>query len=425
MATYQVKDKEGTTYKVKGPAGATEEQLINAVMAQKSRDKITGIRAELEELRANRFIPEPEEEDTTLIGNILRGVPAGFVQGLEIGAIGLTEPLGEETQQSARDIIRGVADAVKPELANPEEVSAKIAQGIGSFASLAPMLLAGPAAIVAVPAFAAAMGVGEASERARAAGATPEERTKAAALGIFPGLLDVIPFARVSRKFAPALNDVVSKIGPRELSDWKSRIQRAAVTGGIEGAQETAQGLVQNAIEKGVYNPDRAILTREPLEEGGIGLSAGFIIQGLLDAFVGRKRDFDAAPETPEAPEAPEAPAQGELFGPAPIPVAPPRASETLLAEQLRAEEGIPTTEQDRDAVRREAAAINPTVSLTEAEIDAELTRLQTDYTNKKYQRDRAAEYPSMVDQLDDIYHNGIDAWKATIKTTKDKYPKP
>ena len=37
----------------------------------------------------------------------------------------------------------------------------------------------------------------------------------------------------------------------------------------------------------------------------------------------------------------------------------------------------------------------------------------------------RAKEYPSVVDQLDDIYHNGIDAWKATIKTTKDKYPKP
>jgi hypothetical protein len=36
----------------------------------------------------------------------------------------------------------------------------------------------------------------------------------------------------------------------------------------------------------------------------------------------------------------------------------------------------------------------------------------------------RAKEYPSMADQLDDIYHNGIDAWKATIKTIKDKYPK-
>lgn len=61
----------------------------------------------------------------------------------------------------------------------------------------------------------------------------------------------------------------------------------------------------------------------------------------------------------------------------------------------------------------------------TEAELDAEVIRLQADYDSKKYQRDRAAEYPSVVDQLDDIYHNGIDAWKATIKTTKDKYPKP
>ena len=36
----------------------------------------------------------------------------------------------------------------------------------------------------------------------------------------------------------------------------------------------------------------------------------------------------------------------------------------------------------------------------------------------------RKKSYPSWEDQLDDIYHNGIDAWKATIKVTKDKYPK-
>jgi hypothetical protein len=36
----------------------------------------------------------------------------------------------------------------------------------------------------------------------------------------------------------------------------------------------------------------------------------------------------------------------------------------------------------------------------------------------------REQEYPSIPDQLDDIYHNGIDAWKVTIKVTKDKYPK-
>ena len=61
----------------------------------------------------------------------------------------------------------------------------------------------------------------------------------------------------------------------------------------------------------------------------------------------------------------------------------------------------------------------------TEAEIDAELTRLQNQYTANEYQRNRAEEYPSVVDQLDLIYHSGIDAWKAKIKETKDKYPKP
>tara|TARA_R100001443_G_scaffold67790_2_gene76551 strand:+ start:294 stop:569 length:276 start_codon:yes stop_codon:yes gene_type:complete len=60
-------------------------------------------------------------------------------------------------------------------------------------------------------------------------------------------------------------------------------------------------------------------------------------------------------------------------------------------------------------------------VTLEQSKIDAarvELAKLD-------YQQKRADEYPSVVDQLDDIYHNGIDAWKATIKTTKDKYPKP
>ena len=36
----------------------------------------------------------------------------------------------------------------------------------------------------------------------------------------------------------------------------------------------------------------------------------------------------------------------------------------------------------------------------------------------------RVKEYPSIREQLDDIYHNGIDGWKTTIKAIKDKYPK-
>jgi hypothetical protein len=41
------------------------------------------------------------------------------------------------------------------------------------------------------------------------------------------------------------------------------------------------------------------------------------------------------------------------------------------------------------------------------------------------YKRKRAAAYPSIADQLDTIYHNGIDAWKAEIAAVKTEYPKP
>ena len=63
-------------------------------------------------------------------------------------------------------------------------------------------------------------------------------------------------------------------------------------------------------------------------------------------------------------------------------------------------------------------------ITLEQSKIDTARSELNAAYAAVKYQRDRAAEYPSIVDKLDDIYHNGIDDWKATIKTTKDKYPK-
>ena len=65
------------------------------------------------------------------------------------------------------------------------------------------------------------------------------------------------------------------------------------------------------------------------------------------------------------------------------------------------------------------------TAEISKADIATKITELQNVYDGAGLvQRNRAKEYPSIVDQLDDIYHNGIDAWKATIKVTKDKYPK-
>ena len=71
--------------------------------------------------------------------------------------------------------------------------------------------------------------------------------------------------------------------------------------------------------------------------------------------------------------------------------------------------------------VWRDETQTKPTLE----EINAEIARLQADYKAKQYQRDRAKEYPPLADQLDYIYHNGVDAWKKDmIDPVKNKYPK-
>ena len=54
--------------------------------------------------------------------------------------------------------------------------------------------------------------------------------------------------------------------------------------------------------------------------------------------------------------------------------------------------------------------------------IDEALVNAWVDPEAYKYQR--AAEYPAITDQLDTIFHEGLDAWKAEIQAVKDKYPK-
>ena len=63
----------------------------------------------------------------------------------------------------------------------------------------------------------------------------------------------------------------------------------------------------------------------------------------------------------------------------------------------------------------------------TEKECTDGLAALQAawDLENDSYKSQRKAEYPSIEDQLDTIYHSGVAGWKTTIKAIKDKYPKP
>ncbi len=58
-------------------------------------------------------------------------------------------------------------------------------------------------------------------------------------------------------------------------------------------------------------------------------------------------------------------------------------------------------------------------------EINAKYAELIAEYDAKEYARNRKEEYPPMEDQLDYIFHNGVDKWKEDIvQPVKDKYPK-
>ena len=70
----------------------------------------------------------------------------------------------------------------------------------------------------------------------------------------------------------------------------------------------------------------------------------------------------------------------------------------------------------------------NPSVApVTDAEINAEVTRLQVEYDAKEYSRKRAPEYPPIGDQLDALFKAGAFPadMAAKIQAVKDKYPKP
>ena len=71
----------------------------------------------------------------------------------------------------------------------------------------------------------------------------------------------------------------------------------------------------------------------------------------------------------------------------------------------------------------------------TKKEIDDKIAELQADYDAKKYQRDRAADYPDLAEQFDLLWH-AIDGGKFNVKSkdtdfykklkaVKDANPKP
>jgi len=68
------------------------------------------------------------------------------------------------------------------------------------------------------------------------------------------------------------------------------------------------------------------------------------------------------------------------------------------------------------------------TVNMTEAEIsarNADMVASEAESASTMYIHMRQAAYPALEEQLDKIYHEGVDAWKADIQAIKDANPKP
>lgn len=80
------------------------------------------------------------------------------------------------------------------------------------------------------------------------------------------------------------------------------------------------------------------------------------------------------------------------------------------------------TVDANNKIVSEHGAATTETIEV--ATDDSRYVTWTNTLKSQEYIYKRLEEYPSIAEQLDNIYHNGIDKWKETIKAVKDKYPK-
>lgn len=260
-----------------------------------------------------------------------RGIRRGAGGLFETAALGMVTPFEEETEQRLREGIRSLGlswqERYAPAIGREETVGGRLGEAVGSMGAiagsgLAASLLGGPVMGFGVATtLGAAAGAGEASERARAFGATQEERNLAARWGVAPGALEVVPLIRLSRVL--------------ERGGFRERLKRAFLTGGEEGLQEAASSVAQNLIEQNIYNPEQGTFTGTG-EDLGYGFGAGALIQAISDLVIpGRlqRRSVEKRPTDPEL-EATSAPETTPEDTPTPSPddVAPSATTSDDLA---------------------------------------------------------------------------------------------
>lgn len=326
MGIYTLTLRDGSRVEVEAPPNTSPEELARLASAQLAQQSP---RARMEERRAERqrqidadlaaaqeaYVPPPEEPGfLDYLGEIPKGIAAGAVGLGKTAALGAITPLGEETETAAREAImrgtRGIEEYLAPDVGLEESIPRKFSEALGSFVPLAAASLIPGVGLVIAGGAATAAGAGEASERARAAGATEEQRGIAALLGAPVGISEMLPIFRLQKV-----------LGRRTTGELVDRLKRAAAQGGVEGLQEAAANTAQNLIERGVYNPEQGVFA-DTGESFGYGAGVGAFVQGLMDLVLPRSR-ATGAPPPQDLPRLEEGQEQGELFGALPFQTAP------------------------------------------------------------------------------------------------------
>jgi hypothetical protein len=296
MAQYRIATPQGSAV-VEAPEGATKAEVIELYNRTMAYDGTKTARQESAATRGYLDAQAEQARQTALsreagvldyLGEVPKGLIGGAANLVEQGAVGLAALLPE----GAEDVVRGgikavggaVQDYVSPDIGIGDSVPRKLSEGVGSFVGLAGVSMLNPYAGAAL---AVSAGAGEASERARAAGATEDERSLAALWGIIPGALELLPIG-----FLKALG----RDGVRSILNTTARVLSS---GGVEAAQEATTAVIQNLIAQGIYKPDQKLIEGVG-EQAAYGGAVGAIVQGLIELATPRTRG-GASAATPAA----------------------------------------------------------------------------------------------------------------------------
>lgn len=271
------------------------------------------------------------------LGEFPKGIARGAVGGLESAALFATPYLPESVfgvpvRDPYREGLRSLAYSAKPlpDVGMEDTVSGNFGQALGSFVPLVATALAtkNPAAVSALS---AAMGGGEATERAISAGATVDQQRAAGLLGAGVGTLGAISPLRLSKAMGePATLAIID------------RVRRAAIEGGVEGATEAAENIAQNLIEQGIYNPEQGTFT-DTGEAFGYGAGVGGFVKGLLDLAIPGKTPGAAPPARLALP----APSAATPTSPSTAATSAATRTATPIMDELLKDEGpAPTIEE-------------------------------------------------------------------------------